>query len=92
MDRPPLYPGTSPFAARTPWFLLAVGLAMLSLCGLPQPWAALLGTLALVAAGILFRRFILFPAVAVILFLIEIFAGSGDLYRWLQYIMRGILT
>ncbi len=91
MERQPLFPGTGIVAARSPWLLLAAAFAFLSQCGFSSPWPVVCGACALVSVGVVFRRLILFPAVAVFLLMIEVLGGGGDFYRWLQTLLRGVV-
>jgi len=92
MERNSLFPGTGILAARSPWLLLAATFAFLAQCGLPDPFPLVCGVCALIAAGVVFRRFVLFPATALFLFVAEIYGGSGGFYRWLQLLLRGIVS
>ncbi len=85
----PLYPGTAPRTARTVWLIVAIALALLPLCGMSRPVSAVCGALALIAAGVCFRRWILFPAVALQIILIAWLADMESLYRWIHDIIRG---
>ncbi len=91
MERTPLFPGTGIVAARSPWLIIAVALALFSQSGIPHPWEAVCGTMALVAAGVVFRRLILFPLVAVTLLAIAIFGNGGEFHRWIHAILRGLI-
>ena len=86
----PLYPGTQAHHARTVWLLTAIALALLPLCGVPQPYASLCGALALAAAGVCFRRWILFPAVALLIVLAAWLADMESVYRWIHDLIRGV--
>lgn len=86
-----LYPGTGIGSARTVWLIVAISLAILPFAGMSRPFSAACGALALVAAGIAFRRWVLFPAVALLISLTAWFADMEELYRWVHSIVRSFL-
>lgn len=91
MDQREIYPGTGIGSARTLWLLVAIALSLLPLCGMSRPASAVCGALALIAAGIFFRRWVLFPAVALQIILIAWLADMESLYRWIHELVRGVL-
>lgn len=90
MDHRGLYPGTGIGSARTVWLFVSISLALLPLCGMSRPFSAACGALALIAAGIAFRRWVLFPAVALLIFLTAWLADMEVVYRWIHDLIRGV--
>ena len=85
-----LFPGTGVGAARTLWLLIALSFAILPLAGMSRPLSAACGALALIAAGVLFRRWVLFPAIALIILFTAWMGNMEDLYVWIRETIRGV--
>ncbi len=90
MNHKILFPGTGVFHSRTVWLFVAISLALLPLCGMSRPFSAACGALALIAAGIAFRRWFLFPTVALLIFLTAWLADMEVVYRWIHDLIRGV--
>jgi hypothetical protein len=72
------------------WLLIAISLSLLPLAGMSRPFSAACGALALIAAGIAFRRWVLFPVIALLILLTAWLADMEELYRWIGGLLRGV--